>query len=499
MNRRLVVSSVSVLVVSGVAGALYLRNFARAQDSDVRKKSVTAENPRLRVETVVSETTRRAATIRLTGRIEADRVSEVAAEAADRVLARLANRGDRVTGGAILIELNRDLARAALRQAEAAAERAAAARHQTEAELARATVETRAALSQALAQRETARAAEQKARSFTRSQELAQAEAALVAVRAEETLARKDYDRYELLVKEDTLPRQTLDRARAALDAVVARRESAEQTVSLAREGARAEDIAQAAAQVTAAEAGVEAARTRPQRLEVIRRQVEALRAQEREARAGVEQARIALSKRTVRAPFDGRVLETLVEPGEMVSPGRTVLRLADVRTVKAVFALPEAYRDRLSVGQRIEITADGVPGQRFAGVVRVVGHEADAAARTFAVEIEIVNPEERLLPGMVARIALPLAPKGDRPRVTIPVSAIASDGTRSYVFRIEGGYARRRDVTLGEPVGKDRVEIVRGLSGGEPIAAAPQRLTDNAAVEAAGNGSEISTGEVAR
>src|SRR5262249_50818051 len=154
------------------------------------------------IETVSPHAIETATSVHLTGQVEAYRVAAVAAEVADRVVARPVYRGDRVAKGQSIATLNSDLAVAALHQAETGARQATAARKQAEAEYARATVETQAAVSQAKAQLETAKAAEQKARSFTRSQELAQAEAALNGARAEEELANKDYDRYDMLVKE---------------------------------------------------------------------------------------------------------------------------------------------------------------------------------------------------------------------------------------------------------------------------------------------------------
>ncbi len=156
-------------------------------------------------------------------------------------------------------------------------------------------------------------------------------------------------------MREGAGPQEALDRAQATYDSAVARRQSAEQSVSLAKEGARQEDRETAAAQVTAAQAqmagathGVEQARaglriaeTRDTRLATLRRQIDGLRAQEAQTQDAVRQAEIALEKRTIRAPFAGRVLATLADVGDLMAPGTSVARLGRIDRVKVTFAVP--------------------------------------------------------------------------------------------------------------------------------------------------------------
>jgi RND family efflux transporter MFP subunit len=476
------------LLIATIASALWLAGCGgreKATEPGAAFAQGTAPGgPVLLAETVTARTEPvpdRAAAI--SGQVEPYEVATVAAEAAEVIVSRPVERGDRVAKGQVVATLDDRTARATLDRAVAAAAQATAARRQAESEYRRAVTETAAAQGQARAALLSARAGEQKARTFTRTQELREAEASLDQAKTDENLARLETDRYRRLVEQGAVAQQVLDRQQAALDAAAARTRAAEQRVSLAQEGARQEDIAAAAAQVRTAESGVLAADSRPDRLAAIRAQIDSLRAQEDGARAAVALARIELGKHVVRAPFAGRVLETLAEAGERANPGTPLLRLGSTARVKLTFAVPEASRPGLTLGQRLTATADALPGRTFPAGVSALGSQADPRTRAFPVELTAGNPGERLLPGMVARLSL--APAGPAPRrVTVPVAAVAGEGAETYVFLLGGGRAVRRPVTLGAPVGAERVVVRSGLSGGEALAAAPNRLTDGARVQ---------------
>jgi hypothetical protein len=420
----------------------------------------------------------------ISGQIEPVAVAMIAAEVSARVVSRPVQRGDAVPMGRALVVMDDASARATLDQAIAAQSQASAALRQLQQDYGRIATETQAAQEQAKAQLSQAQAGEKKTRSATRDQELRQAESSLKQAQTDENLARIEAERYRRLVDQGAVARQVLDQRQAVLDVAISRRESAEQAVSLAREGARQEDIAAATAQTESARAAVLSAASRPARLASIQEQIAALKAQEEQSAAAVRAARIALGKHVIHAPFPARILETRVEVGEMTSPGSPALKIGDIRQVKAVFAVPESSRVLLQEGKAISISADAVRGKTFLGRVRTIGYEADSRSRTFPVEITVSNAGEILLPGMVARLSLAEAPRKDI--VVAPLSSVASDEVGSYVIALKDGVAVRRAVTIGAPAGTDAVEIVSGLTSGEVIAKTPQRLTGGAKIRLA-------------
>jgi RND family efflux transporter MFP subunit len=499
------------LIVATTGAGLWVVRAQSGTEAQPRSRSRVTTSPTLLVEAVTVRSQLVQQENAMSGQVEPYHSATVAAEVAERIIRRPIDRGDRVGKGALLAALFSDSAVTALAQAQSASAQATAARRQAETEYQRAVVETdaarqqaRAQVNQAQADQQNARAqytqaaaGERKARSATRQQELRQAEDALTQASADERLARTECGRYAYLVREGAAGQQSLDRAEATRDAAVARRQSAEQALSLAQEGARQEDKEAAAAQVNAARAQVDAAQhrveqaqaalrianTRDTRLAVIRRQIDGLRAQEAQSREVVRQARIGLDKRTINAPFTGRVLATLADVGDMMSSGTPIARLGEISRVKVTFAVPEPSRPALRLGLPLCITADAIKGRTFRGRITALGFQADPRSRTFPIEVTVSNREEALLPNMVTRLRLPVGPVAHR--TLIPSSAVASDGAIAYLFVLRDGRALRREVRLGAPVG-DSVELLSGVEPGEQVAATPQRLSDGARIRIA-------------
>jgi HlyD family secretion protein len=444
----------------------------------------------------------------LTGSAEASVTANVASEGSGHVLLRLFDRGDKVAAGARLAVIDSRIPDSETARYTAAAAQANASRRQAEEELQRAIIETAASQEQAEAQLnqanaevsrahamlDAARAAQRRTDSFTRKQELKQAEDALDQAAIAENLSQLDLKRVRQLVSQGAEAQQALDRASAAYDSAVARRRAAEASVSLAQEGARTEDkkgaeaqteaaasaLKSAESQAAAARAGVKAASTRDLRLEALRRSIEALRAQEKQAQEALTLATVQQSHQTVSAPFAGTILQRSVEAGDLLVPGSPVARIADLRRMKVVLNVPEALRGYITANKRLTARFDAVPGRSFQGTVLVTGAEADPRTRTFRVELDLDNPQSLILPGMVAHVPVPAS--SEHKGVLLPPSAITGEAGHLYVFAIENGHAIRRAVTLGDTAG-DLVEITDGLSAGTTVAAVPQLLSDGAAV----------------
>lgn len=465
-----------VRVVPSILGALLL--FGTNGCSRARAANSTPPIP-IEVVTAVRQQTPRSGN--LSGRIEAVHTATISGEVAERVTARPVQRGQRVLRGQLMLQFRDDTLRQQLAEAEAGARRCQAGRDQAQAALARARVETGASLSSAQAGLAGATAQADKMRSFTRNQELRSAEAVLEVARADEQLAHEELVRYQSLVAEDAAPQQTLDQARASMDAASARRRSAEQSLSLAREGARREDQLSATAQVQQAKASLAAAEARPYRLAELEAQVDELGAQAAEARARAEQARIRLNKCCIRAPFDGVVLDTRIEVGELAVVGQPLLKLGDVHQVKALFSVPEATRGQLRVGQPLKVSADALGNRGFQGKLSVLGAEADARTRAFPLEVTIENPGTALLPNMIVR--LELLTRSGSPRLLIPMAAVVSRSTSTQVFVLRDHVAEARTILLGQPVGEN-VEVLDGLAEGEKVAVTPIRLAQGQRVQ---------------
>ena len=230
-----------------------------------------------------------------------------------------------------------------------------------------------------------------------RPQEIRQARAQVAEAEASLRAFEEEYRRSSILVKEDAISRQAFDDIQARRDAARARLTSARETLALALEGFRAEDIA-------------------------------AGRSQLAEAEARLEQARIRLADTEVRAPADGVLLTRVSEPGAIVAAGQTVatLSLNDPVWVRAY--VPEPDLGKIWPGMPAEILTDSRPDQPYRGQVGFISPEAEFTPKNvetprlrtdlvFRLRVIAENPDEGLRQGMPVTVKLetrnPPPPKG--------------------------------------------------------------------------------------
>jgi membrane fusion protein (multidrug efflux system) len=184
-------------------------------------------------------------------------------------------------------------------------------------------------------------------------------------------------------------------------------------------------------------------------------------------ARADVMKAEKELRDTKIVAPFDGTVALEDVEIGKMVTPGQNLLTLIDISQVKIVVTVSELDITKLSVGSRVEIVIDSLPGKPFTGTVATVGLKADDATRTYPVEIIVANEGAMLLPGMVSRVTI--ATKEPKEVIMIPKSAARSVKGQMVIYVMHRGKVEQRRVYLGQEHG-EQVIVEKGLEAGDML-----------------------------
>jgi membrane fusion protein, multidrug efflux system len=193
-------------------------------------------------------------------------------------------------------------------------------------------------------------------------------------------------------------------------------------------------------------------------------------------ARADVSAAEFSRRHASIVAPADGVVLRRLVEGGELVAPGATVLVLGS-RERGVVLRVGVADRDalRLRPGDPATVSFDALSGRTFAGAVREIAPSADAGTGTYRVEITIDPGETGLSSGLVGRVEIRPGRTARMP--TIPIAALLeADGDRGTVYTVSpAGLARRLPVAVGS-LRDGRVAVPEGLDGVELV------VTDGAA-----------------
>ncbi|MGH6734542.1 MAG: efflux RND transporter periplasmic adaptor subunit [Methyloceanibacter sp.] len=197
--------------------------------------------------------------------------------------------------------------------------------------------------------------------------------------------------------------------------------------------------------------------------------------------KAAVELARVQLEKTKIVAPFSGIVGLRHVSVGEYITAGHALVNLEAIDPIKADFRVPEKFLPAIKVGQPISIRVDAFPGESFEGEVYAIDPRLDVAGRSLLVRARVANPEQRLRPGLFARVSVLLQLKEDA--LIIPEQAIVPQGDSQFVFKIDDGKVKLTEVTVGMRR-SGQVEIVDGLQAGDQVVTAGQlKLRDGTAV----------------
>ena len=203
-------------------------------------------------------------------------------------------------------------------------------------------------------------------------------------------------------------------------------------------------------------------------------------------AQASARQLERRVAALTVRSPADGIVYGLPRKTGETVRAGELVASVADPEHLRVRARVDQPDLPRLSVGQRLVVTFDGLPDRKWEGKVLSVSPGVREAGGREVGEIigEIADPSKLLPPNASVNVQIVTGEKPDA--LSIPRAALLRDGERRYVYRLEGGRARRSDVSVGL-VGLNDVEITSGLKENDTVILPGMvPLTDGARVNVA-------------
>lgn len=192
-------------------------------------------------------------------------------------------------------------------------------------------------------------------------------------------------------------------------------------------------------------------------------------------ARAGMDAARFNAQRSAILAPDDGRVDRRMIEPGEIVAPGRPVFHMSG-RSKGAVVRIGLVDRDALGVreGDEARIVLDARPGKALDGKVTQIATVATPAVGTFDVEVALNTPPDSLLSGLTAKVEIRHA---EDVAAVVPIGAVAS----SSVFVVEQGRAKRVPVKVAFLL-DGRAALASPLTG-EVVEAGVDQLEDGSLV----------------
>ncbi len=205
-------------------------------------------------------------------------------------------------------------------------------------------------------------------------------------------------------------------------------------------------------------------------------------------------QQKAEVEKKTIRAPFAGKLGITAVNPGQYLNPGDKLVTLQTIDTVYVDFFVPQKQLSSLSIGQKLNLKADAWPDVAFPAKVTSISPKVDSATRNVQVQATVPNAKRQLLPGMFANVSLD---QGELKKyLTLPQTAITYNPYGSTVFVLSQPAADSKDalkddkgqtylqaqqvfVTTG-PTRGDQVAILTGLKEGQVVVTSGQLKLKN-------------------
>jgi membrane fusion protein, multidrug efflux system len=210
--------------------------------------------------------------------------------------------------------------------------------------------------------------------------------------------------------------------------------------------------------------------------------QLDADTADLRNKRAQAASQAATVAKKSLRAPFDGRLGITTVNPGQYLNAGDKVVSLESLDPIYVDFRLPQQQLPQVKDGLPVVIQIDAFPQQSFSGKVTALDPAIDTGSRNFQAEATVANPDHKLMPGMFAKVAVD---SGDKQRyLTLPQTAITYNPYGSTVFLVQKGadgkpIAQQTFVTTGSTRG-DQVAILKGVKEGDEVVTSGQLKLKN-------------------
>ena len=195
-------------------------------------------------------------------------------------------------------------------------------------------------------------------------------------------------------------------------------------------------------------------------------------------AAATVEKIKTLLAYRQIVAPFDGVVARRLVNRGDLVQAAtatRTTPSAGSLFTVQRIDIIrvfcdvPENDVPHLRVADPAIVKPYGFDGKPFTGKITRFSSRLDPETRNMRTEIDLLNPEERLYPGMYAEVSLEMNRHPDA--LTVPAAAVGSDGDGTFVYTVTNNRITRLAIEIGV-ADNGRIEVTAGLSEETPVVA---------------------------
>jgi RND family efflux transporter MFP subunit len=199
-------------------------------------------------------------------------------------------------------------------------------------------------------------------------------------------------------------------------------------------------------------------------------------------ATAAVRRLQQLQSFEQVYAPFDGVVTKRDTDIGDLITAGtggggKELFHLADIRQLRVFVSVPEVYSSAVRTGGTATLTLDEFPGETFTGIIARNASAIDPASRTLNVEVDVPNPTGKLLPGAyaVVHFNVPAAASD----LKLPSNTLLFRAQGMQVGVVRDGRVQLTPVKIAQDHGSF-VDIASGLSAGDQIVLDPSDSLQN-------------------
>jgi membrane fusion protein (multidrug efflux system) len=243
-------------------------------------------------------------------------------------------------------------------------------------------------------------------------------------------------------------------------------------------------ETASEAAQLRAAEAQAQLAQLNAERARklhegnaVSQAEIDTAEASLQQAQAQADGIRATLAKKHIRAPFAGKLGLRLVNLGEQLPVGQSIVSLQALAPVYVDFSLPQQELARLQTGLKVRVTTDTYPGQIFEGELTAINPDLDLATRSIRSRAKVGNADERLRAGMFVNVAV-LLPEAQAV-LAVPATAVVSAPYGDSVFIVSPDPQAATNLVVQQAfirTGRTRgdfVSVETGLKAGDRVATA--------------------------
>lgn len=203
------------------------------------------------------------------------------------------------------------------------------------------------------------------------------------------------------------------------------------------------------------------------------------------QAKSALDLAQSNLDKCNLLAPVDGIVGRRNIEPGQSsVSLTMAPIELVKIESVFVKISVPENEINKISNGQKADITVSALDGKRYEGIVTNISPVAELMSRTYTVKINVTNTGQDLKPGMVCDVSINF--ETGTKMLIVPVKAVNKDSAGNiYVFVVspDNKTVKKQNILIGR-YHNSGIEVTGGLTEGQIIVCeGSEKLSDNSKI----------------